>query len=81
MIGKKRRYAEVRDPEAQRTRFELWAIVILVVIVLVGALIWRSVAHAPAKPQKGWGPSTEQYPANIQAAPAAAGVPPHGVGT
>lgn len=72
------RYSHRHDPEAQRTRYELWAIVVIVVVVIAGALIWRSVGHVPAKPQKGWAPNTEQYPANIQAAPAAAGVSSHG---
>ena len=75
-------YAHMRDPEAQRTRYELWAIIIIVVVVVAGGLIWRSVAHKPAAPQKGWGNSSETYPSNIGAAPAAAGVhstiaPPH----
>jgi hypothetical protein len=41
-------YAHMRDPEAQRTRAELWAIVVIVVVVIAGALIWRVVAHKPA---------------------------------
>ena len=78
-------YAHMRDPEAQRTRAELWAIVVIVVVVVVGALIWRVVAHKPAGPQKGWTPNSETYPTNAQAAPAAAGVhttmpPPRPIG-
>ena len=69
-------YAHMRDPEAQRTRYELWAIIIIVVVVVVGGLVWRAVAHKPAGPQKGWGVNTETYPVNAQAAPAAAGVHP-----
>ena len=67
-------YAHMRDPEAQRTRYELWAIVIIVVVVVVGGLLWRSLAHKAAAPQKGWGYNTESYPMNLQEAPAAAGV-------
>ena len=69
-------YAHVRDPEAQRTRRELWVIIIIVVAVLAGALIWRSLAHKPAGPQKGWGRTSESYPVNSEAAAAAAGVHP-----
>ncbi len=65
-------YAHMRDPEAQRTRAELWAIVIIVVVVVVGALIWRVMAHKPAGPQKGY-TNAQQYP-DPTAAPAAAGV-------
>ena len=67
-------YAHMRDPEAQRTRYELWAIIVIVVVVVAGALVWRSVEHKPAGPQKGWGLNTETYPANADAVPAAAGV-------
>ena len=69
-------YAHMRDPEAQRTRAELWAIVAIVVIVVVGALVWRVVAHKPAAQQKNWNVNTASYPTNIGAAPAAAGVHP-----
>ena len=65
-------YAHMRDPEAQRTRFELWAIVAIVVVVVLGGLIWRVVAHKPAGPQKGY-TNAQQYP-DPTAAPAAAGV-------
>ena len=67
-------YAHMRDPEAQRTRYELWAIIIIVVAVVAGARVWRSVAHKPAAPQKGWGDNTSAYPVNAEAAAAAAGV-------
>jgi hypothetical protein len=69
-------YAHMRDPEAQRTRAELWAIVVIVVVVVAGALIWRAVAHKPAAPQKGWpenGQSDNSYSAGQDPA-AAAGV-------
>ena len=67
-------YAHMRDPEAQRTRFELWAIIIIVILVIAGGLVWRMVAHKPAGHQEGWGSRTETYPANAGAAAAAAGV-------
>ena len=69
-------YAHMRDPEAQRTRAELWAIVVIVVVVVAGALIWRVVAHKPAGHQKGWNVDSSSYPSNVGAAPAAAGVRP-----
>ena len=73
-------YAHMRDPEAQRTRAELWAIVAIVVVVIVGALVWRVVAHKPAGPREGW----NKPAAPASTAPAAAGVrtsppPPHPV--
>ena len=73
-------YAHMRDPEAQRTRAELWAIVAIVVVVIVGALAWRVVAHKPAGPREGY--NTAGAPASV--VPAAAGVrtspaPPHPV--
>ena len=67
-------YAHMRDPEAQRTRAELWAIVAIVVVVIVGALVWRVVAHKPAAPQKGWNTNSAGLPDNAVAVPAAAGV-------
>ena len=66
-------YAHMRDPEAQRTRAELWAIVIIVVVVIGGALIWRVVEHKPAGPQKGWNTNTADVPPAVAAA---AGVRP-----
>ena len=65
-------YAHMRDPEAQRTRYELWAIIIIVVLVVSGALLWRSIEHKPAGPQKGWSDNTTAFPANAEAAAAAA---------
>ncbi len=67
-------YAHMRDPEAQRTRYELWAIIVIVVLVVAGGLVWRSVAHKPAGPQKGWGGTADSYPVNAETAAAAAGV-------
>jgi hypothetical protein len=59
-------YAHMRDPEAQRTRYELWAIIIIVVVVVAGALVWRSVEHKPAGPQKDY--NAKAYSANSEAA-------------
>ena len=67
-------YAHMRDPEAQRTRYELWAIIVIVVVVVVGGLVWRSIDHKRAGPQVGYGVNTQAYPGNVGAAPAAAGV-------
>ena len=67
-------YAHMRDPEAQRTRYELWAIIVIVVVFVVGGLIWRAIDHNPAGHQVGYGANTEPYPANAGAVPAAAGV-------
>jgi hypothetical protein len=66
-------YAHQRDPEAQRTRYELWAIIIIVAVVVIGAIVYRAVAHKPAGPQRGYGPSDSQYTNDIAPA-AAAGV-------
>jgi hypothetical protein len=68
-------YAHMRDPEAQRTRYELWAIFIIVAVVVIGAVVFRAVAHKPAGPQKGYGPGPDA--ASNSVAPAAgAGIHP-----
>ena len=70
-------YAHIRDPEAQRTRAELWLIVAIVAVVVGGALIWRIVAHKPAGLQKDWNTNAADYSNNAGAAVgAAAGVHP-----
>ena len=38
------------DPQTQRTRWELWAIFIIVAVVIVGSLVWRAVGHHRAGP-------------------------------
>jgi hypothetical protein len=68
-------YAHQRDPEAQRTRYELWAIIVIVAVVVIGAVIFRAVAHKPAGPQQGYGPSPPEF-SNTVAPAAAAGVHP-----
>ena len=71
-MTKKEDYSHVHDAETDRTRVELWIIVAIVVVVIVGALGWRFIAHKPAQP-------AEVPPANTAAAglpAAAAGVRP-----
>lgn len=64
-------YARIHDPQSQRSRRELWVILAIVIVVVAGGLIWRAVAHVPAKPEKGWGPHNE-LTANPNVVPAAA---------
>jgi hypothetical protein len=72
-------YAHIRDPQSERTKWELWAIVAIVVVVIAGSIIWRVVTHHPAKPQTDWGrnawPSHASAPANAPAG--AANAAPH----
>jgi hypothetical protein len=78
--GEEKDYAHKHDPQAQRSRIELWVIVGLVLFVLLGSLAWRAVTGRHAGPQAGWGP-TNSSSRNINSTPAAAaGVPPHGIG-
>ncbi len=44
-------YAHIRDPQSERTKWELWAIVAIVVAVVVGSILWRAATHHPGKPQ------------------------------
>jgi cytochrome c-type biogenesis protein CcmH/NrfF len=44
-------YAHIRDPQSERTKWELWAIVGIVVVVLIGSLVWRVATHHPSKPE------------------------------
>jgi hypothetical protein len=67
-------YARIHDAQSQRTRREMWVILAIVVVVIVGGLIWRAVAHVPAKPQKNWGPNNELTTGADMAPAAAAGV-------
>jgi hypothetical protein len=71
-MAKKEDYSHIHDEETDRTRVELWIIVAIVVVVIVGALGWRLVAHKPAQP-------AEAPAANMAASgepAAAAGVKP-----
>jgi hypothetical protein len=43
------------DPQTQRTRWELWAILIIVAAVLIGSFAWRAIGRHPAiKDQTSW---------------------------
>ncbi len=43
------------DPQTERTRWELWAILIIVAVVLIGSFAWRSFGHHPAiRDQSAW---------------------------
>jgi hypothetical protein len=66
-------YAHIRDPQSERTKWELWAIVAIVVVVIVGSIGWRAVTHHPGKLQADWRHNTAASAANAGAAlPAAA---------
>lgn len=47
-------YAHIRDPQTERTKWELWAIVAIVVVVVLGSIVWRAATHHPGKPQTDW---------------------------
>ncbi len=67
-------YAHIRDPQRERTKWEMWAIVAIVVVVVLGSIAWRAVTHHPAKPQTDWGRNAWPQPAAAPpAAPAGAG--------
>jgi hypothetical protein len=51
-------YAHVRDPQSERTKWELWAIVAIVVVVVAGGILWRAVTNHPGKPQTNWNHNT-----------------------
>ncbi|WP_158916631.1 hypothetical protein [Caulobacter sp. S45] len=72
-------YSRIHDPEAERTRAELWIIIAIVVVVILGALAWRVVAHKPAKPANSVPAAPNAAPANaMSGVPAApAGIQPH----
>lgn len=74
-------YAHTRDPQAQRTRTELWVILGIVAVVLVGAFVWRAATGRPPGPQVGWNRTEAGASAPVATPAAGAGVPPHGVGT
>jgi uncharacterized membrane protein AbrB (regulator of aidB expression) len=44
-------YAHIRDPQSERTKWELWAIVAIVVVVIAGSMVWRAVTYHPGRPQ------------------------------
>ncbi len=67
-------YAHIRDPQSERTKWELWAIVAIVVVVVAVSIGWRALAHHPGKPQTDWnrnaGASTANPGASMPAAAA-----------
>ena len=69
----KKDYANIRDEEAQRTRAELWIIIAIVVVVLVGGLVFRMVKHERHKPPADVNISVDA-PAPVNTPAAAAGV-------
>ncbi len=73
-------YAHTHDPQARRSRTELFVIFGVVAVILLGSLIWRAVGGHHPGPQKGWGP-TRSVPANLNGTPAAgAPLAAHGAG-
>jgi hypothetical protein len=66
-------YAHIRDPQSERTKWELWAIVAIVVVVVVGSIVWRAATHHPGKPQTDWSRNAAASAGNTGASlPAAA---------
>ncbi len=61
-------YAHVRDAQSERTKWELWAIVAIVVVVVAGSILWRAVTHHPGKPQTDWRRNTASSTLNRSAA-------------
>jgi hypothetical protein len=55
-------YSKIHDPEAERTRAELWIIIGIVVVVVVGALVFRVIRHRPATPSVRTVPLTQVSP-------------------
>jgi len=66
-------YAHIRDPQSERTKWELWAIVAIVVVVLAGSMVWRVVTHRPGRPQTDWNHNVAA--SNIGSSPGSASLP------
>jgi hypothetical protein len=67
------------DEQTERTRWELWAILIIVAVVLIGSFAWRAFGHHPAaKDTAAWRAYNQTGAATtrIVATPAAVS-PPH----
>jgi hypothetical protein len=62
-------YAKVRDPQSERTGWEIKAIFAVVAIVLLGSVIWRAATHT--RP----GPDTKGYRVTAVVAPPAPPAP------
>ncbi len=69
-MSKKEDYSHVHDEETDRTRAELWIIVAIVVVVIVGALAWRVIAHKPALPANSAPPAKNLAGTGVPAAAA-----------
>jgi hypothetical protein len=66
-----------KDAQTQRTRWELRAIFVIAIVILVGSLAWRALGHHPATPEPiltSNGQIATPTP-NVAAGPA--GVQPH----
>jgi hypothetical protein len=67
------------DEQSERTRWELWAILIIVAVVLIGSFAWRAFGHHPAaRDTAAWRFDNQNSTATtrIVATPAAVS-PPH----
>ena len=74
-------YVHAHDAQSDRARVELWAILAIVAVVVVGALVWRAATGHRSGPTTGWNETVDRA-SNPGLTPAAgAGLPPHGVGT
>ena len=69
-----------KDFQTQRTRRELWAILIIAVVVIAASLAWRSIGHHPAAREAVWGHGSGAVPAGapVSGLPAAAADHPMG---
>jgi hypothetical protein len=69
-------YAHIRDPQSERTKWELWAIVAIVAVVIVGSLVWRAATYRGGKPDTAGRPTmaaSRNDPGNVMTSlPAAA---------
>jgi hypothetical protein len=44
-------YAHIRDPQTERTKWELWVILAIVAVVIVGSIVWRAATYHWGKPE------------------------------
>ncbi len=59
-----------KDAQTQRTRWELWAVMVIAAAVIVGSLAWRAIGHHPAAREATWGQGRGAVPAGLPAAAA-----------